>query len=77
MFFKYFFSPESILLIDIICTINSFGFKYPNLSASNNWVSSSANEPHAIPINLRISLSELLAQPSAIFDGIETAARFI
>ena len=33
---KYFFSPESILLIDIICAINSFEFKYPNLSASNN-----------------------------------------
>jgi|GEM_PF-1927329 len=38
-----------------------------------NCVSNSKEEPNAIPKKLFKSLSVFLPQPSAIFDGIETA----
>ncbi len=42
-----------------------------------NWVSNSNDEPNAMLKNCRNSLLDFLPQPSAMFDGIETAARVI
>lgn len=38
------------------------------------WVSSSDNDPNAIYKNLQSSFSPFLPEPSAILDGMETAA---
>ena len=48
--------------------------KYPILFAIMTWVSSSEREPELIYKNWINSFPESLATPSAILDGIETAA---
>jgi hypothetical protein len=47
----------------------------PTFCASSSWVSSSVQEPSEISIKRAWSFSLLLPLPSAMFDGMETAAR--
>ncbi len=69
---------EVILIISSNKSHNSFAFsgvKKPKSSEINSCVSTSYAEPIAISKNLAKSLLELLDEPSAIFEGIETDAR--
>jgi hypothetical protein len=45
--------------------------------AKINWVSISANDPRAIAKNCLNSLAEFLPYPSAILEGIDTAALLV
>jgi len=64
----------------LVSSINSFatsGVITPTRLAIINWVLSSAADPFAICTNLAYSKSESRSAPSAMFEGIETAARVI
>lgn len=70
-------SPESIFAnsIDSESTIFcSISFIYPNRLATSIWQFTSNNEPYEISTKCALSLADTRPIPSAIFDGIETAA---
>ena len=67
--------PTSSISFEIFVNISSS--KYPISFAITNCVFSSYSEPFAIDKNWRNSLFPPLPNPSAIFEGIETAALLI
>lgn len=71
-----FFNPAVIFLIVISDSINESKSDFSNnlrFLDTINWVSSSAIDPKAIERNCENSFVDVLAAPSAMFDGTETA----
>ena len=70
-------SMEDSSLVSVINGRVTAGVRMPVFSAMYIWVRSSAAEPLAMWRYCINSFCEFRSAPSAIFDGIETAARFI
>ena len=75
----FFLSAISILEIPVMICSSSSSWDlviYPSISAISTWHMTSISEPVAISRKWMRSFSEKRPMPSAILDGIETAARW-
>jgi len=74
--FKFLINPNNIFLISVIDS-SSMSLMYSRRFEIKNCVSNSDKEPKAMYRNLIYSFVEFLAAPSAMLEGIDSAALLI